>query len=268
MEITKLDTLRPAPGSTRTRTCLGDCGAICTETWVQTGQFGTKTYGDWYSEEWFGGHYCPACHSANEVKHQEKVEADRKEREDLRKKQIEENLAKMLGGQRPFDEYTLERFEPMNNFAAFQRVKNFNPLADNLFLYGPTGTGKTHLAAALVREMMNRRMDVAFYKVPALMREFRRNLDPDDEEKLVRRLASTGVLVIDDLGVGKATEYVIEKLHEVIDARQNEYRAGLVITSNLSLNGIAETFKDRIADRLNGMCDLVKMDGESQRRKK
>jgi DNA replication protein DnaC len=260
-------TQNPEPGNTRTRKCSKGCGATTIETYIKTGEFRAKVYGTWISDQWPAGLSCPACSLAEEAKKASEREAQEKILNERRAKAEQEKLFKMFGGQRPLDEFTFERFEPVHNFAAFQRVKNFNPLADNLFLYGPTGTGKTHLAVALAREMVDRGLNVSFYKVPALMREFRRNLDPDAEESLIRLLASTAVLVIDDMGVGKATEYVIEKLHEVIDARQNQYRAGLVITSNLSLNGIAETFKDRIADRLNGMCDLVKVEGDSHRKR-
>jgi DNA replication protein DnaC len=253
---------KPSVGSTRTKTCLG-CEATVQETYVGVGAFGY-----WFQDVWTDPDRCPRCGI---------IEAGKKAQEDEEKLKAakarlhasqREKFLKMFGGQKPVDEYTFDKFDPVMNLPAFQRAKNFNPLSENLFFYGTTGIGKTHLAVALAREQFERGYDVLFFRVPDLMREFRRNLDADKEDALLKRLITTPILVIDDFGVGKATEYVIERLHEVIDGRQNDYRNGLVITSNLSLNGIAETFKDRIADRLNGLCELIKLEGQSHRKRK
>ena len=256
--------------NTRTRKCAAKgCVATVVEHEIETARYGPKVFKAWVQDEWPSKRgFCNPCEMAERVKEAAIEEARRIEaKERWRKHRIDE-INKAFGGEKPATEFTFDRFDGILNFPALEKARNFDYTRQNLFLYGAPGTGKTHLACALAREQVERGINVEFFKVPGLMREFRRRLDPDEEEEFIKRLVAVPVLVIDDLGVGKATEYVVEKLHEVIDGRQNNYRSGMVLTSNLSLNGIAETFKDRIADRLNGMCDLVKMDGDSHRKRK
>lgn len=269
MEVLKPDTQNQSPGNTRIKHCSNQpCESTTVETYLETSRFMGKVYHAWVQDSWPSPRgFCNTCEISVRAKEERiREEQQRIAREKLREKQRDEFL-KSFGGEKPVKEFTFDRFDGILNLTAFKKAKAFNPLEQNLFFYGPSGTGKTHLACAIAREQFERGMLVEFYKVPNLMREFRRRMDPDDEDRFIKHLVAVPVLVIDDLGVGKATEYVIEKLHEVIDGRQNNYFHGLVITSNLSLNGIAETFKDRIADRLNGMCELIKMDGDSQRKR-
>lgn len=261
------DTPNQNPANTRIKKCL-NCEATVTENRIETARFGTRIIYAWVQDQWPSMRgFCPTCELVEAAKEQAIREELCRQGRERRKKQEMDALFKSFGGEKPATEFTFDKFDGILNFTALQKARAFDPSRHNLFLYGPTGTGKTHLACALAREQLEHGMDVEFYKVPALMREFRRRMEPDEEEALLKQLIKAPVLVIDDLGVGKATEYVIEKLHEVIDGRQNEYRHGLVLTSNLSLNGIAETFKDRIADRLNGMCEQVKMEGDSHRKR-
>lgn len=268
MEITQ-GTQKQSPENTRTKSCTrAGCLNTVTERQIVTGKIGAKVFHAWVQEEWPSPRgFCPACEVAERAREHAEYEAHQNRLAEERRKQRLFALFRSFGGEKPVEEFTLDRFDPMANYGAFQKAKNFDPSKDNLFFYGAAGTGKTHLACAIARAQAEKGEIVEFFKVSPLMREFRRRLDPDDEEAFVLKLTMTPVLVIDDLGVGKATEYVIEKLHEVIDGRLNNRQNGLVLTSNLSLNGIAETFKDRIADRLNGMCELVKFEGSSHRRK-
>lgn len=270
MEIIRpQDTQSQHQGNTRTRKCAAsDCTSTVTEHRIESARFRSTVIYTWVQDEWPSHRgYCPPCDIAVRAREAAELERQQKEAEERRRQARMEDLFSAFGGAKPIQEFTFDRYDATINFAAFQKVRSFDPTRQNLFLYGAPGTGKTHLACALAREQAERGINVEFFKIPSLMREFRRNLDPDDEERLIRQLVAAPVLVIDDMGVGKATEYVIEKLHEIIDGRQNDYRNGLVLTSNLSLNGIAETFKDRIADRLNGLCELVKLEGASHRRR-
>lgn len=127
----------------------------------------------------------------------------------------------------------------------------------NIYLHGVCGTGKTHLAGAIARKNIEAGRSVEIHKPTEIMRMFRRK-DADEEERMLKKLAGQEVLVIDDLGVGKATEFANQILYEIIDMRINNYRNGLVITSNLSLAEFADKCgDDRLPSRIKGLCRIV-----------
>src|SRR5947207_86864 len=102
---------------------------------VPTVPVGGKTLagtGVWRSQ--LTGGVCPDCLAALETQRQNAQCALAMRRE----------LVQLLGGEKPFREFTFERFEitPGNQFA-YERCKSFNPAADNLYLWGPCGVGKT-----------------------------------------------------------------------------------------------------------------------------
>ena len=63
-----------------------------------------------------------------------------------------EELVAVLGGHKPYQEFTFERYRVLpGNAVAFERTSRFDPACENLYLWGPCGVGKTHLAYAAAR---------------------------------------------------------------------------------------------------------------------
>jgi DNA replication protein DnaC len=175
-------------------------------------------------------------------------------------------LARLMGGERPYQECTFERYvvSPENR-VAFEIAQRFSALRDNLFLWGPCGVGKTHLALALARRSFERRFSVEILKSPQLVRRMRMK-EPDAEQAVIDRLANVGVLVLDDLGMGTDSAYSRQVLQEILDARNCHDRGGLVITSKYSFSMLADRMQDdTIPSRLAGMCQSVAMTGKDWR---
>lgn len=129
-----------------------------------------------------------------------------------------------------------------------------------LLLYGDVGTGKTFAAACIANELLNR-------KIPVIMTSFVKLLDGYDEE-LTRKLNRAKLLIIDDLGAERGTDYALEKVYSVIDGR---YRAGLplILTTNLRLpdmKNASDIRYSRIYDRVLENCFPVKFAGLSRRK--
>ena len=119
--------------------------------------------------------------------------------------------------------------------------------AKNAVLAGPPGTGKTHLAVAAMNEYgMNRSY---FWKVPDFL-EWLRMVSYGEKLGVIRALKSyveqDFLLVLDDLGVEKETDWVDEQLYRVLDARAD---GGLptIITTNRPVNRIDERLLSRYA---------------------
>lgn len=170
-------------------------------------------------------------------------------------------IIEMLGP-KGAEQFTFEMFRTSpDNVAALETCKAFDPSKASLYLWGPAGSGKTHLAGAIARGSKGSEM----IKATSLVRWFRLR-DPREEEREIERLAAVPVLVVDDLGVQKDSEHALAILYEILDRRDMNMRHGLIITSNLPLDLLSKKMgDDRITSRIAGMCRIVKVGGEDHR---
>jgi DNA replication protein DnaC len=140
----------------------------------------------------------------------------------------------------------------------------------SLFIYGKYGTGKTHLAVAITRELLLQGRKVMFTSVPRLLFEIRKAFQEetrDTEALCVEKYSSVEFLVLDDFGVEKTTAWARQTLDYIIYERDNNQRP-MVITSNLSLDEIAEKIDGRISSRLAGMGRIIHFNGPDYRLKR
>jgi DNA replication protein DnaC len=145
----------------------------------------------------------------------------------------------------------------------------------SLLLVGPTGTGKTHNAYGAVAEAVRvaRRNRAGVYYSPrwqalthadlcASLRPQGRDHSP---ETVLERYRGLDLLMIDDLGAAKATEFVEEATYRLVNGRYEDMRPS-IFTSNLPLADLREAVGDRIASRLAETCTRVVLDGPDRRR--
>ena len=208
--------------------------------------------------------YCPTCTYPLKVK--PCIICQENERN--AKKQTDAQIA-ALGGLKSFNEYTAERFaiSPKTS-AAFSAASAFDPAKDNLLFTGPAGSGKSHLAIVAARKYMHKRLAVV--KTMDVYRADRGcDADARAERAVIKNYVDQTVLVIDDLGIGKDTEFAITTLYEIIDGRYMAGMGGLIVTSNLSLGDLAiKLGEDRIVSRLAEMCrgHIYSFEGEPDHR--
>lgn len=177
-----------------------------------------------------------------------------------------QRLIRLLGGVKPFREFTFDRFEvAQGNRIAFESAKRFDPSAHNLFLWGPGGTGKTHLAYAIARRSFWQGWSVILTTPGQLIRTLRMKT-PEEEQRAVDAATAVGVLVLDAFGTGGETAYARQALQEILDGREYQERRGLVVSSRWAPAVLARSSADdRIASRLVGMCDVVEVRGADRR---
>jgi len=150
------------------------------------------------------------------------------------------------------------------------------PLIDvGLLFMGPCGVGKTHLAVSLIRHIILDRGDRAlFYDFRDLLREIQaswNSVSQSSEFDVLRPVLEAEVLVLDELGANKPTEWVRDTIAHIINCRYND-RKITVFTSNF-LDQPArpgeESLSDRIGVRLRSrlyeMCKVVELRGEDFR---
>lgn len=166
-------------------------------------------------------------------------------------------------------EYRNATFENYDNFKKADRVRKIVDVGLSLVLSGTPGLGKTHLAVASMQHMANRYDNgiPLFLSAPDLFVELRDRIrDNVTERSIIDRFLRAPLLVIDDLGVETTTDRSVETFYSIIDGRQRNGRA-VIITSELTMEKIACIYGDRLASRLCGMGEYIRMQGDDYRMK-
>lgn len=146
-----------------------------------------------------------------------------------------------------------------------------------LLFYGGVGTGKTHLAIAIAGRLLERGIGCRFVDHRALLKQIQATFDPANpatEAGVVQPLLDVEVLILDDLGVGRATEWALETLHYILNDRYSG-RLATIITTNLdpgeqagSESSLARAVGERLCSRLYEMCAFVELKGRDFRRER
>ena len=137
-----------------------------------------------------------------------------------------------------------------------------------LWFYGSVGTGKTTLAMLVSRAALDAGRSVAIYSLPRLLAEIRATFESDSEGSYVDfldRLAAVDLLHVDDVGAERTSDWVLEQLYAIVNARYEDERS-VTITTNLERDELVEQIKERTVSRLEEMCTLVPLYGEDARR--
>ena len=133
-----------------------------------------------------------------------------------------------------------------------------------LLLWGNVGTGKTFFAACIANALVEQHISVRMTNFSTILNDL---FAETDKNKYLERLNDHNLLIIDDLGIERGTEYALEQVYNIIDTR---YKSGkpLIITTNLTLEELKnpiDVAHKRIYDRALGMCVPVMFNGSNFR---
>jgi DNA replication protein DnaC len=146
------------------------------------------------------------------------------------------------------------------------------------YLFGKIGTGKTVKAAfMMLQEIKNNYVNrnngqiCIFISVPELLFQFKNSYNHQSKEteiEILDKYSKADLLVLDDFGTEKTTDWSFQMLYILINRRYENIKK-TIFTSNLSLEQLAEKLgDDRISSRIQSMCDIIKFDGIDYRIKK
>ena len=129
---------------------------------------------------------------------------------------------------------------------------------EGLWLMGDVGTGKTTLAMLVSKAAAEAGRTVAIYSLPSLLSRIRRSYDAEAGEQsyleFFERLTSVDLLHVDDLGVEKRSDWVLEQLYAIVNERYEAQRS-IVVTTNLDQPALEEQIGPRTVSRLVEMCN-------------
>ena len=206
----------------------------------------------------------------------EKAKQDR-EREEEERKQREERIQRLRTNAFPdgsLEDCTFDRASDPNNklILAMQRyVDNFNKFrteGKGLLLYGSVGTGKTFLSACTANAIIDKGIPVLMTSVSYIANKLMGMFEGKNE--YIESLNTYPLLVLDDLGAERNTEYMNEVVYTIINSRYKA-RLPLIVTTNLTteqLKAPTDVTMARTYSRVLEMCFPIKVEGVDIRREK
>lgn len=197
------------------------------------------------------------CRKA-EIKREEEEERKRKEMDAIQKLK-EASLIDAALREATFENYRVDKENARNLKLCRKYAEHFDDMLDQnmgLLFYGDVGTGKSYSAACIANYLLVRQVPVvmtSFIKLLSIMQNFN-----NDNEGMIRRLNMAKLLIIDDLGAERGTDFALEHVYNIIDSRYRDSKP-LIITTNLPLSELrspSDARYQRIYDRLSGLYPM------------
>ena len=248
----------------------------------------SKSNGDYYGKD--GLLHCGKCHTPKEAffakdlvlmgKNRHPVDCrcrkmERKQQEVAIRQQKHSELVRRLKAEGFSDTAMLDwNFENDDGRApqmhhAHRYVERWHAMRSEnlgLLLWGGVGTGKSFLAGCIANALMEQEVPVRMTNFARILNELTSSFFGRNE--VVDKLSRYPLLVIDDFGMERGTEYALEQIYNIVDSRYRS-RKPLIVTTNLTLDEIRhpqDTAHARIYDRLLEMCVPISCIGVSFRK--
>lgn len=203
---------------------------------------------------------------------------DRQEQEKLREKQIEQDgLRKNCFISKNQIAYTFENADENTDKDIIKKSKNYvkrfeEMRKDNvgLLLYGNVGSGKTYIACSIANAIITEySYNVKMRNFAQILNDLQKGGFTLDRNEYIEQITSPALLILDDFGIERNTEYALEQIYNVINARYLKARP-TIITTNLNFKDIEKEQEDimlgRIYSRIIEMCLPLRVTGLDRRK--
>lgn len=226
--------------------------------------------------------YCGKCHTAKQKRGEGilsgkllfvtcacKAEALEREKQEAEAKRIEELRKRCL----PLENMRRHTFSTASDARHIQIARRYveqwaemRKNGSGLVFWGNTGSGKSYAAQSIANALIDKGISVEYVTAADLVSNL---LDREISRREYKdKLCSAPLLIIDDIGAERSTDYAREQICNVIDAR-TESGKPLIATTNYALTELQSTNDQQLArifDRLLGACVPVRVVGESRRK--
>lgn len=185
---------------------------------------------------------------------EQELEEQRKKRLDHIEKLFGQSGIKKRFANRTFDNFLRDTPERKQCYEAAKKYADNFDIAykngDGLYILGSNGTGKTHLAAAIALQLLSNEVPVIFKTSVDLFADIKKAFDSEEtnEYEITKAYKTVDLLIIDDLGKERCTEWSMTTLYDIINDRYEDMKP-TVITTNYNVNEIAEALTPHGGDR-------------------
>ena len=242
--------------------------------------------GDYRNED--GLLICGKCHTAKECKitvpmfegtrivscvckcKREQLNAEEEERKELMRKQEIDRMRSIGIQDKKIIEYNFENDDRQNTAVgniARKYVDKFSQMKEKNFgilFYGDTGTGKSFFAGCIANALIDKGIPVLATSITRLINQL---FSVEDKNELIKDICKYDLLIIDDIGAERSTDYALEQVYTLIDERYKSNKP-MIITTNLSyeeMSNATDLKLKRIYDRILEKCYPIKVEGQRRR---
>ncbi len=199
-----------------------------------------------------------------------------------RQKRIQENLFERIKIPKRYSDCSFSNYQPLTESQkiafkySYSLAQKYPDVERGLLFMGSVGTGKTHLAVSILKCLTERGFNCLFYEFGSLLREIQDSYNPatqSSELKVLEPVFDAEILVLDELGASKPTEWVKDTMSFIINTRYNDEKLTIFTTNYLDdrKDQREETLEDRIGTKLRSrlyeMCHTIIVEGPDFRKK-
>ena len=172
-----------------------------------------------------------------------------------------------------FSNRTFGNFDPRHDQAAFNACRDyannnnlFRVKRNSMLLMGGTGSGKTHLAAAVANTLTDRGVPTLFGTYSEHLERIKEEFDHTGMKEYLSKLKNTPMIVLDDIGKERRTEWSMSVLFDIVNYRYEHYLP-IIITTNYDLDTFANYVGSAIFSRLYEMSVAIATAGKDYRQR-
>lgn len=177
------------------------------------------------------------------------------------------------------ENYTFENADESTDQELLKKVKRYVEKFESmrernigLFIYGSIGTGKTYISCSIANAVIEKYLyECKVMNFAQILNDLQKGGFTLDRNEYIDSLTSKTLLVLDDFGIERNTEYALEQIYNIINARYQKKKP-TIITTNIDYKEIMKEQNDlmtaRIYSRMKEMCVPLKIVGEDRRKQK
>ncbi len=155
------------------------------------------------------------------------------------------------------------RMEQIYNYC-LTYSKNFNPKSGSILMSGATGLGKTFLSLSIASAVIEKGYGVIYSSAQNLLNTLEKEKFSNTDSNTLNDIFDCDLLIIDDLGTEFSTAFTVSTVYNIINTRINMCKP-VIISTNLSLSELQETYSERIVSRFIGEYTILKFAGNDIR---